>query len=132
MRIKQTRGRSVLVTGYAKYLTSLKEEEGHRGQEYRISINDLPIDEFGDCASSGSPDPFNPASDLPHIAPDEDGLAWYEADSDEMSLFGEQSIIGKSIVVYADDDDNHSTPQFQPSSDASSSNDLLTDNNVVE
>ena len=109
----------------------MKEEEGHQGQEYRISINDLPIDEFGDCASSGSPDPFNPASDLPHIAPDEDGLAWYEADSDEMSLFGEQSIIGKSIVVYADDD-NHSTPQFQPSSDASSANDLLTDNNVVE
>ena len=124
MRIKQTRGRSVLVTGYAKYLNSLIEEGR---QEYRISINDLAIDEFGDCASSGSADSHNPAGDLPRIAPDEDGLAWYEAYSEEISLFGEESIMGKSIVVYADD----RTP-VQPSSDASSSKDLLTDNDVVE
>ena len=126
MRIKQTRGRSLLVTGYAKYLNSLNEEGG-REQEYRISINDLPIDEFGDCASSGSPDSHNPAGDLPRIAPDEDGLAWYEAYSEEMSLFGERSIMGKSIVVYADD-----RAPLQPSSDASSAKDLLTDYNVVE
>lgn len=94
-----------MVTGYAKYLNSLSDE-GHP-QEYRISINDLPIDEFGDCASSGSPDSFNPAGDLAHLIPDEDGLAWYEANSAEMSLFGDQSIIGKSIVIYSDTDNSN-------------------------
>ena len=121
MRIKQTRGRSVLVTGYAKYLNG--SDEG--SQEYRISINDLPIDEFGDCASSGSPDSFNLASDLPHIQPDEDGLGWYEAYSDEMTLFGDHSIIGKSLVVYASANDYNL--------DVVSDGDLTsTDNSVVE
>lgn len=88
-----------MVTGYAKYFNSFSDE-GH--QKYRISINDLAIDEFGDCASSGSPDSYNPVGDLAHLIPDEDGFAWYEAYSDEMNLFGDQSIIGKSLVIYAD------------------------------
>ena len=75
----------------------------------------MPVDEFHDCASTGGANEFNPATDLEYIKPDEQGFAWYEAFSQEMTLFGEGSILGKSLVVYADDG--------MPS---------LTDNSVVE
>lgn len=100
LRIKQTFGRPVLVTGYGKYLPV---GDGAAGKEFKIAVNDLPIDEFHDCASSGSADVANPATDLERIVPDADGFAWYEAYSQEMTLFGEDSILGKSLVVYADD-----------------------------
>ena len=51
------------------------------------------------------------------FSPDADGFAWYEAYSNEMTMFGEASIIGKSLVVYADN---------------ASSGAVLTDNSVVE
>ena len=106
-----------MVTGYGKYMPVSE------GQELRIAINDLPIDEFNDCASSGGRDAQNAAGDLVRFVPDADGFAWYEAYSNEMTMFGEASIIGKSLVVYADN----------ASSGASASEaTVLTDNNVVE
>lgn len=98
------------MTGYGKYLP-----EGS-SSEFRIAVNDLPIDEFHDCASSGSADVQNTAADLSKIVPDEDGFAWYEAFSQDMTLFGEASILGKSLVVYADEyDNNQATEQTRES-----------------
>ena len=93
------------MTGYGKYLP-----EGSTS-EFRIAVNDLPIDEFHDCASSGSADVQNTAADLTKIVPDEDGFAWYEAFSQDMTLFGEASILGKSLVVYADELDTQAIEQ---------------------
>ena len=107
LRIKQTYGRPVLVTGYGKYLP--ETESSQTPTEFRIAVNDLPIDDFYDCASSGASDKMNTAADLQHIVPDEDGFAWYEAYSDEMTMFGDSSILGKSLVVYAAADEEDTT-----------------------
>ena len=56
------------------------------------------------------------ATDLVRFAPDSEGFAWYEAYSAEMTMFGEASILGKSLVVYADN----------------VAAEKLTDNSVVE
>ena len=105
LRIKQTYGRPLLVTGYGKYMLSEDSDNNQLevGKGFRIAVNDLPIDEFQDCASSGGSDKMNTAADLERIVPDEDGFAWYEAYSEQMTLFGETSILGKSLVVYAND-----------------------------
>ena len=52
------------------------------------------------------------------LAPDTEGFAWYEAYSEEMTMFGEASILGKSLVVYADN--------------VTTSAEKLTDNSVVD
>ena len=52
LRIKQTYGRPLLVTGYGKYLP----EALGTASGFRIAVNDLPVDEFHDCASSGATD----------------------------------------------------------------------------
>ena len=45
------------LTGFAKYLPS----DG----ELTIQVNQLPTDEFRDCAATGDRDPDNTAIDLP-------------------------------------------------------------------
>ena len=52
------------------------------------------------------------------IAPDAEGFSWYEAYSEEMTMFGDASILGKSLVVYADN--------------VAASAEKLTDNSVVD
>ena len=40
------------------------------------------------------------ASDLAHMHVDDNGMAWYDNTSSEMQLMGENSILGKSLVIY--------------------------------
>ena len=49
LRIKQTYGRPLLVTGYGKYLPEENQDNDSElevGKGFRIAVNELPIDEF--------------------------------------------------------------------------------------
>lgn len=79
------------IQGYAKNLPSESSEK------FIIKINELATDEFNDCRSTGAHDMANMASDLLEL-----GLApVYKSRSNQMTLFGDDSVLGKSIVVYA-------------------------------
>ena len=83
------------IAGYAKYLPS--------SEKFVFKVNELPTDEFHDCSSTGGNDKLNPAGDLPPMVANESGLAWYDTDSQEISLIGEASVLGKSLALYAVD-----------------------------
>ena len=95
LRLKQSYGKPLTMTGYAKYLPA--------SEKFAVRFNELPTDEFHDCSSTGAIDKLNSAGDLIEMVPDESGMAWYETVSTEISLFGEDGVLGKSIVIYADD-----------------------------
>uniref|UniRef100_A0A7S0PYP3 Superoxide dismutase [Cu-Zn] n=1 Tax=Coccolithus braarudii TaxID=221442 RepID=A0A7S0PYP3_9EUKA len=79
------------------------------------------IHQFGDltsgCKSAGGH--FNPhgkehggpgeanrhVGDLGNIVADQKGEAHYEAEDDQVTLYGDNTIIGRSVVVHADPDD---------------------------
>jgi superoxide dismutase, Cu-Zn family len=79
------------------------------------------VHEFGDCSGNGSKTGahFNPThqrhggpnsverhvGDLGNIDADENGYAYYERIDKIITLEGENSIIGRSIVIHADRDD---------------------------
>lgn len=85
------------------------------------------VHEFGDCSAhdaSSAGGHFNPTKtkhggpdsaerhmgDLGNLDADKDGHAHYERIDDMITLSGPNSIIGKSVVVHADEDDFVSQP----------------------
>lgn len=85
------------------------------------------VHEHGDCSSHdassagghfnptnqehGGPDsPIRHVGDLGNLVADEDGVAHYERFDKIISLNGEHSIVGKSIVVHQDHDDLRTQP----------------------
>ena len=92
--MKQTFGGPLLVTGYAKHLPVSEKP-------YTIRVNELPTDGFNDCTSTGAYDAASPGTDLLPLQPDNEGFGWYESYSSTMNFYGESSLLGKSIVVYA-------------------------------
>ena len=93
MRFKQSYGKPVAVSGFAKYLPDTSEK-------FHIRVHELPSDEFKDCASTGTIDSTNPVSDLEFLHSDATGFAWFDSASSEISLYGKNSAIGKSVVLY--------------------------------
>ena len=96
IRLKQNYGGPVLLSGYSKYLPPTEEA-------FAIRVHELPTDEFHDCSSTGGQDKFNTARDLDLLYPDEQGFTWYEASSSTMTFFGENNILGKSLVIYSEE-----------------------------
>jgi Cu-Zn family superoxide dismutase len=84
------------------------------------------VHEFGDCSGDGSAtgSHFNPTNskhggpdsrerhvgDLGNLVADETGYAHYERVDKIISLEGENSILGRSIVIHADPDDYTTQP----------------------
>lgn len=85
------------------------------------------IHEFGDCSApdaSSAGGHYNPTTqphagpdqhkrhvgDLGNLVADENGDAYYERYDSVLTLTGENSIIGKSVIVHADPDDLHTQP----------------------
>ena len=91
--MKHVEGYPLTISGYAKYLPA--------SENFVFKVNDFPTDEFHDCSSTGGHDKLNPASDLPEMIADESGLAWYDTFSQEITLMGEASALGKSLTLYA-------------------------------
>ncbi len=84
------------------------------------------VHEFGDCSGDGSAAGahFNPTNrqhggpdsperhvgDLGNLVADEKGYAHYERVDKVITLEGENSIIGRSIIIHADEDDYKTQP----------------------
>ena len=92
-RLRHVEGYPLTISGYAKYLPA--------SENFVFKVNYFPTDEFHDCSSTGGNDKLNPASDLPEMVADETGLAWYDTVSQEITLMGEASALGKSLALYA-------------------------------
>ena len=86
--------------------------ESQQGSEkFVIRVNELPTDVFNDCMSTGAHDAANMASDLIEL-----GLTpVYKSQTKEVTLFGDDSVLGKSIVVYAVPADDATAHDEQPS-----------------
>ena len=94
LRLKQNYGQPLLLTGYSKYLPQ-------DSKQFAITVNQMANDGYNDCSSTGAIDFDNNARDLVSFSADESGFSWYESTSEQMTFYGETSIMGKSLVIYA-------------------------------
>ena len=83
------------MSGFAKYLPTSSPSS-----KFYLRVHELATDSFNDCSSTGALDKENLAGDLARLEIDQDGFAWYDTTSSQISLYGKNGAIGRSVVLY--------------------------------